>query len=202
MYFRCFKRELGVDYLHRKVWEKFNGPIPEGYEVHHRDEDTTNNDISNLEMITFEEHKSKHREASSVRGKILAENGHLEKIREMTKEWHASDEGLEWHRKHAANVFGKENRSKVKMKCVVCFKEYEADNLVAKQKDGSKFCSNNCKSRYRRMTGVDDVKLDCKLCGIEFTKNKYSKKFLCSRDCSAKYRTKEDSIRSIRRKKS
>lgn len=42
--------------MHRYVWEKHNGPIPEGYEVHHIDHDRSNNDISNLEIYTKSDH--------------------------------------------------------------------------------------------------------------------------------------------------
>lgn len=45
---------------HRYIWEKANGPIPDGYEVHHKDEDKTNNDISNLECIPISKHRSLH----------------------------------------------------------------------------------------------------------------------------------------------
>jgi hypothetical protein len=43
-------------WLHRDVWEFHNGPIPEGYTINHIDHDRDHNDISNLEMLTYEEH--------------------------------------------------------------------------------------------------------------------------------------------------
>lgn len=49
-------------YLHRCIWEAANGPIPEGFDVHHRDENKTNNDLSNLEMLTYSEHSLLHRD--------------------------------------------------------------------------------------------------------------------------------------------
>lgn len=42
--------------MHRFVWEKHNGPIPEGYEIHHIDHNRANNDISNLEIYTKSDH--------------------------------------------------------------------------------------------------------------------------------------------------
>ena len=39
-------------YEHRIVYEKHHGPIPSGYDVHHRDGDKLNNDISNLELLS------------------------------------------------------------------------------------------------------------------------------------------------------
>lgn len=46
--------------LHRLVWETVNGEIPYGYEVHHLDENRSNNSISNLELIEASEHKHRH----------------------------------------------------------------------------------------------------------------------------------------------
>ena len=41
--------------VHRLVWEAFNGPIPEGYEVNHIDEDKLNNRLENLNLMTPKE---------------------------------------------------------------------------------------------------------------------------------------------------
>lgn len=38
--------------LHHDIWEFHHGPIPDGYEVRHRDRDQHNNDISNLVCVT------------------------------------------------------------------------------------------------------------------------------------------------------
>lgn len=41
--------------IHRLVCEAFLGPIPEGYEVNHKDEDKGNNRLDNLELLTHKE---------------------------------------------------------------------------------------------------------------------------------------------------
>ena len=46
--------------LHRYIWEKHNGPIPSGYEIHHIDHDKENNDITNLALLTVEDHRAIH----------------------------------------------------------------------------------------------------------------------------------------------
>lgn len=38
--------------IHKLVWEAFNGPIPEGYEINHIDENKLNNSLDNLSLVT------------------------------------------------------------------------------------------------------------------------------------------------------
>lgn len=47
-------------FLHRLVWEKHNGEIPEGYQIHHIDGNKLNNDISNLQLISPDKHTRLH----------------------------------------------------------------------------------------------------------------------------------------------
>lgn len=47
--------------LHRFIWECQVGPIPPGYVIHHRNEDTNDNRVENLECITPTEHNRRHR---------------------------------------------------------------------------------------------------------------------------------------------
>lgn len=39
-------------YVHRVVWEAFNGEIPEGYEVDHKNDCRDINRLSNLQLLT------------------------------------------------------------------------------------------------------------------------------------------------------
>lgn len=64
---------------HRWVWEQANGPIPKGLIIHHIDGDITNNDITNLMMLTRKEHNKIHKEQE------LVSNG--EYYRETSKNW-------------------------------------------------------------------------------------------------------------------
>jgi len=45
---------------HRWLWEQAYGKIPAGMQVHHKDENPTNNDIDNLEVVDAFEHNSMH----------------------------------------------------------------------------------------------------------------------------------------------
>lgn len=46
--------------VHVLVYETFKGPIPDGYIVHHIDEDKFNNCLDNLQAITILEHNRHH----------------------------------------------------------------------------------------------------------------------------------------------
>lgn len=45
--------------MHRYVWEKENGLIPDGHDIHHIDHNKANNNIKNLELYTKSEHARK-----------------------------------------------------------------------------------------------------------------------------------------------
>jgi len=45
----------GLVYEHRLVWEYFNGAIPSGLEINHKDGNRQNNELKNLELVTRSE---------------------------------------------------------------------------------------------------------------------------------------------------
>lgn len=52
----------------RQIWETHNGPIPEGYHIHHIDGDFRNNNILNLACLSPREHTQLHwRQGDCVR---------------------------------------------------------------------------------------------------------------------------------------
>jgi hypothetical protein len=51
---------------YRKIWEKANGPIPDDYEIHHIDGNRSNNNLSNLMLVSIEEHLEIHRSQGDV----------------------------------------------------------------------------------------------------------------------------------------
>lgn len=164
--------------MHRVVWEYYNGAIPPGYQVHHKDGNPANNDISNLECISFARHIDKHRADIVARGKSEKQRVHLEGIREKAAEWHHSEAGREWHRQHAMG------KKEVKAECVCkcCGKTFKSPYAT------TKFCSNACKSKWRRDNHLDDETRVCIICGKEFSVNHYSKAVCCGASCAARYR--------------
>ena len=175
--------------LHRYVWEYYKGEIPKRYHVHHRDGNKNNNDISNLELLTPGEHLFFH-------GK---EEKNIKKMQERVQpigttraiEWHRTPEGKKWHEEHYLNNKDRLHK-KINKKCEHCGGTFKGLKR-------SRFCSNKCKSRWRRESGLDDVKRTCANCGENFTINKYSKNKYCSKACSNKA---EPRLPQIREKKS
>jgi len=41
--------------VHRLIWTFFNGPIPNGLQINHKDGDKLNNNLANLELMTYQE---------------------------------------------------------------------------------------------------------------------------------------------------
>lgn len=58
-YVYCYERRKWIA-EHRAVWEEANGPIPDGYVIHHLNGIKTDNRIENLEMLTMNEHHRNH----------------------------------------------------------------------------------------------------------------------------------------------
>lgn len=164
--------ENGVEALHREVWKEHNGEIPDGHHIHHADGDPTNNDIGNLECLSPGEHLKRHPDIGGVQS-----DEHHAKMLEAAKGWHASDEGSKWHSQHWDESLGKvfeEAKTKDCDQCGAGF-EYYTD---------ARFCSNACKSKHRRESGVDDETRICESCRQPFETNKYSDTSTCSRRCA------------------
>lgn len=168
--------------LHRYVWEYFKGDIPTGHHVHHKDGDKSNNHIENLVLVKHSKHVRLHGILNSIDDEWIewARNNLHVNARPAASEWHGSEEGKEWHREHYQKMKHKLHAKEIKI-CDYCGKEYEG---FARKTD--RFCSNKCKSAWRRKVGLDNETRTCAYCGREFETNKYEKTKCCSRSCSNK----------------
>lgn len=162
--------------LHRAVWESYHGDIPKGWHVHHKDENKSNNEIENLEILSGSSHMSLHgyERAASCYDEMrrnLRENAIPKAI-----EWHKTPEGRKWHSDHAKAAC--ENMRQQTYSCLFCGSAFQKKPLGQ-----IKFCSNKCKSAYRRKEGMDNVEQTCVICGERFTTNRYSGAETCSPRC-------------------
>lgn len=169
-------------YLHRRIYEAHNGAIPEGYHIHHLDGDKSNNEISNLVILQGREHEHLHWEAKTEKQVQWYRNNLIEKAQPAAIAWHKSDAGREWHKVHYKAT--KERlHERGEFVCMQCGKVF-----TAHKSRSNKFCSNNCKSTYRRRNGADNVAKVCVVCGKEFYGNKYSTTKCCGFECGRKLR--------------
>jgi hypothetical protein len=128
--------------LHRVIWEHYKGEIPKGYDIHHKNGETTDNRIENLSLIS----RSLH---ARFTGKQRFKNEpewfvkFQEKGIEIAKEWHKSPEGREWHKEHGKKAWI--NRPYKTCNCIECGKEYQTRHGGI-----SKYCHNNCKAKHNR----------------------------------------------------
>lgn len=168
--------------LHRAVYEAVHGPIPAEYHVHHIDFDKANNEPGNLIALSREDHLKLHgAQLTDERLDDLRRNL-MENAQPKAIAWHQSNEGREWHRKHYSEMKDALHKT-TEMNCLHC------GHLFKTRDNGcSKFCSNACKSAFRRASGVDNEIRQCAICGGEYSVNKYSKHICCSRECAARYR--------------
>ena len=171
-------RMRGYSYLHRDIWAHHHGPIPAGHHIHHVDHDTLNNDISNLECIPAAEHFRHHADQPRSEAQLEAIERNLPNFIEKAREWHRSEEG---HAHHVEN--GKRVWENAEYRDEVCEQCGDTFSTRCKQREYARFCSNACKSAWRRDSGIDDVDRDCAACGGTFRINKYSKTKTCSRAC-------------------
>lgn len=168
--------------LHRYVWETNNGPIPKGHHVHHKNGNRGNNDISNLELMKQGEHLSHH--GQMEKNKLISRKNLLEFAQPEAAKWHKSEECREISRKNWYKSLGKYFEVMVTLMCEQCSEEYKVDSLSAKK--NSRFCSNKCKSKWRRQANIDVEARECVVCENKFEAKKYRGAKTCSRECKSK----------------
>ena len=170
--------------LHVAIWEFHNKKtVPKGYQIHHKDFNPYNNDISNLECISIKQHAKIHAKRN-FENKEYAQNNRkqLDKAIEEAKKWHKSEEGRKWHSEHGKEVF--RNLPTHKLKCKQCGKEFKSKVKRAQ------FCSEKCGEQWRGKNRRIEYTAKCEICGKEFKGTKYKssskERRTCSRACANK----------------
>ena len=167
-YYGC-RAAKGSIYLHRAIWEKANGPIPKGWNIHHTDGNPLNNDLANLECLTVTQHRRRHRECSDKM------RHHLANIRPEASKWHRSQTGKAWHSKQSQKNW--RQRMSISKKCIICGDRFDCIT----HRDNNRFCSRKCGSANRRKSGVDKETRSCAWCGATFLVEKSAKTKNCCR---------------------
>lgn len=128
--------------LHRKVWERHKGAIPQGFDVHHWTEDRSRNQIEDLELKESRKHLADHMKARPQ----AAKNKFAEAGRPGAAEWHGSEEGRQWHSDHYEKNLRHVHAETVTKTCEECGTTYTTPKNRASV---SRFCHQNCKMRAR-----------------------------------------------------
>ena len=126
----------------RLHWFKYfteKGEIPKGYDVHHIDGNTLNNEITNLQIIEIFKHRSEHQHNKTAEQKRLRDSILQNIARPKASEWHKSEDGKRWHRELAER---NKETNRHKGKCVECGSEYESTFGGI-----TKYCSDRCRKR-------------------------------------------------------
>lgn len=165
--------------MHCFVWTFYNGPIPKGFDIHHKDGNRYNNDISNLECIESREHKKLHGRLLTTEQREWKRNNVNKKARPKAIEWHKSDAGKEWHKKQVE--FRQDNRREITNICQQCGKEF-----ITYANKPKKFCSGSCIQKYRRQNGLNNIEVVCEVCGKTFVTDKYRPARTCGKSCGVK----------------
>ncbi|MBA3589672.1 HNH endonuclease signature motif containing protein [Methylibium sp.] len=169
--------------LHRAVWEAANTKVPQGYHVHHVDHDRSNNQPGNLALRRAAEHLSEHMREPE---RIANARRYVKRAIAAAPAWHATEEGLDWHSKHAKEQTQHHTDKTVRKKCDHCGKAFVVTRLT---RTSARFCHNNCKSAWRRASGIDDITRECAVCGKSFVIRRYLTTKTCGPKCGAELRT-------------
>lgn len=117
-----------VKSLHRVIREDKYWRIPDWYDVHHKDWNTFNNDISNLELIEHSKHLSEHMKSKRLQVKYRDKQlKQLEKWRNyiIDKKWRKN---IRWYEK----------------KCLCCWCMFVAQRI------DTKYCCKRCRKNHTR----------------------------------------------------
>lgn len=161
--------------LHRYVWEKEVGTIPKGFHVHHLNGNKADNRIENLAIMTASGHERMHGQEIERKAKVR-EN--LKKAVLAAPAWHHSEAGKAWHSQQAKG----RKPPRIEKTCDVCGNPFMGTKI-------QRFCSNACKAKYRRDSGLDNVERICEQCGKPFMASRLESQKYCSRECMGKSRS-------------
>lgn len=161
--------------IHQAVYNYYCGEIPDGYIIHHIDENKADNDISNLECLTPTEHRRIHNFISPVRHAICKNCGKIFLYRNAgTSSNFCSDKCRGTYKARVKTSAVYETRT-----CEICGKEFRT-----RKRDSATTCSKKCAVAKKNKNYIPPkITAVCKVCGREFLTNKSKPSSCCSTHC-------------------
>ena len=150
--------------LHRYIYEKAHGEIPEGYIIHHKDHNRLNNSLDNLEMMSQSEHVKLHAKDPEW-SETVKKNREKARVSDNLNRYKYSEEYKQQRSENAKKASDASNLSvntkryreegglaraqelanaKVECTCRMCGKKYMA-------KKNSRVCSLECKYELKKL---------------------------------------------------
>jgi len=152
-YYKCTKK-IDIDgklqqlYLHQYVWWLHNGYIPkkeDGLTIHHKDEDISNNEIENLEVLPNSEHLVKHWILDREQ-RLYISLKNFDKARIAESEWCKTPEGKEIKKKIGEDSWNNPNNYTT-LVCEECGSEFVVHvSCLNREKNKTRFCSQKCRN--------------------------------------------------------
>ena len=124
-----YYRSLNGKFLPREIWKHFTGEIPKGYFIHHIDGDPSNNDLTNLQLMTQSEHRKLHMEIKkfvcAYCGKEFESRGQIGGVCRFCS-------------KECNSKWAYRNKFEIRI-CEECGKEFKTNKY-----NKTKYCSKEC----------------------------------------------------------
>jgi endogenous inhibitor of DNA gyrase (YacG/DUF329 family) len=180
---RVYCRNKGGHYIkgnsiHQAVYHYYCGEIPAGYVVHHKDGNKANNDVSNLQMLSRDEHSKIH----YPEGTPVVNCPQRNLICPVCGKTFETVSPVKVFCSHKCMMINYEQNHKTIKICEFCGKEFAAHYPHL----NARFCSNECAQQARRKI----VKRTCPICGKEFVTRSSSDggnpSETCSKQCAVK----------------
>lgn len=164
--------------LHVDVWRYYNGDIPTDnvYDVHHRNLNPTDNDISNLQLLTKSEHQRLHCSNQPFSEHICHCCGKKFLTQSPSARFCSKKCGEKWR-------LASGSKSSL-TKCPVCGK------VFTRKRPEQIYCSYTCAAKVRSQnTKQPSISRECPSCHKIFTVPKNNpNQVCCSLSCAAKLR--------------
>lgn len=173
-------------YLHREIWKFHNGDVPPKYHIHHVDENTENNDITNLECLSPAMHGKITRYEQPKSSIKCIECGDTFKVINKTLAEYCSGKCFQARRRRFKNHL----EDKV---CEVCGQLYKRPKYTK-----GKSCSPKCrgiltwKKRSQQVDHGHKIYMRiCQNCQKAYEARHPSSKYCCKK-CKSKYEWKRE----------